>query len=320
MNSFIRATTNCLIKAFIKDKDLPEKVTDEDMRRRYAYLESLVSIVGNLVIALIKYVFGLMFQSIALMADALHSASDLLTSIVVLLGFKISSSPADEKHPYGHGRIEFIATLVIAVMLLFVGVEFVKTAYDRFITNAAVKGSYLVAAIILATAVFKEWMARFSMELGMRIDSPALIADAWHHRTDSISSILVAIALVASKYGYYKADAVLGFGVSALVAYTGITIAIDSISKLIGEVPSEEEVKDIRELALQVPGVLGVHKIKVHNYGAFREISLHIHVNQRLSIIEAHDISDQVEKAIEAKLNAKVTVHTEPLRDFKRVK
>lgn len=313
MNNLVSRSTDSLIGLFIKGGKLEKRVADPLLRRKYAYLEAYVSIFGNLLLAIVKIIMGLMLNSISLLADAAHTASDVMTSIVVLLGFKLSSSPADDKHPYGHGRIEFIATLIIAIMLLAVGVEFGKSSYTRLISNTAVRGSYLVALAMVFGAVFKEWMARFSADLGDRINASALVADAWHHRTDGIASILVAIAIVASQFGYYKVDAVFGLFVSALIIYTGISIALEAISKLIGEVPEEDELKCIEKIALSVSGVFGVHKVNVHSYGCHKEISLHVEVHNDISLVKAHDISEQVERTIEANIGCRATVHIEPL-------
>ena len=313
MNNLVSKSTNFMIVKFIKNAKPDKKVTDSLIRRKYAYLEAYVSIAGNLILAAIKIAFGLMLNSISLLADAAHTAADVLTSIVVLLGFKLSSSPADEKHPFGHGRIEFISTFVISIMLFVVGIEFGKSSYDRIISNTAVQGSYIVAFVMVLGAVFKEWMARFSIDLGNRTNASALVADAWHHRTDGIASILVAFAIVASNFGYYKVDAVFGLLVSALIVYTGISIAKEAISKLIGEVPEEEELNDITSVAMSVSGVSNVHKVNIHSYGCHKEISLHVQVNNDMSLVKAHDISEQVERTIEAKMDCRATVHIEPL-------
>jgi cation diffusion facilitator family transporter len=313
MGDIVKKSTEYMLTHFVKDNELADSVTDYEMRKKYAYLEAWVSIIGNLILAAIKILLGIALNSISLLADAAHTASDVLTSVVVLLGFKVSSSPADEKHPYGHGRIEFLATLIIAVMLIIVGIQFGKTSYERFIANSIVKGSYSVALVMLIGALFKEWMSRFSIELGMRINSSALIADAWHHRTDAIASVLVAIAIVASGFGYYKVDAIFGLGVSALIIYTGIGIARESASKLIGEAAEKDMIVSIKECALNVPGVIGIHKINVHDYGAQKIISLHIQVDKTMSLIKAHDISEQVERVIEeANVGSKAIVHVEP--------
>jgi len=315
MNKCITKSTDYLISKFANRSNLGGRVTDTILRRKYAYLEAYISIAGNLILAAIKMVLGLLLNSISLLADAAHTASDVMTSIVVLLGFKLSSSPADEKHPYGHGRLEFIATFIISLMLLVVGIEFGKSSYARLISNEEVKGSIIVVLIMILGALIKEWMARFSIELGKRTNSSALMADAWHHRTDGIASILVAVAIIASYYGYYKVDAVFGLLVSALILYTGISISLSAISQIIGEVPEKDVLNDIESMALSISGVTNVHKVNVHNYGCHKEISLHIQVDNSMSLIKAHDISEQVERRIEANMDCKAIVHIEPMME-----
>ncbi|HHY13886.1 MAG TPA: cation transporter [Thermoanaerobacterales bacterium] len=314
MDRLVQKSIEILLRIFIKDTVQPNKVTDADMRRKYAYLEAFVSISGNFILAIVKVIMGLLLNSISLLADAVHTASDVLTSIVVLIGFKFSSVPADEKHPYGHGRMEFIASFIIAAILIWVGIEFGKTSYVRLISNIPVKGSLPVAGIMVLGGIFKEWMAQFSIELGERTESAALIADAWHHRTDGIASIIVAIAIIASKYGYYKADAILGMGVSALIIYTGIIIAVESGSKLIGEAASEETINSIASYALSIPGVQDVHDIHVHDYGGHKMISLHIKVDSNLPFVKAHEISSQVEDTIKNKTHCEAIVHIDPVQ------
>lgn len=313
MNNLVSKSTDFLIFKFIRNSNPGGRVTNPITRQKYAYLEAYISIVGNLLLAAIKMALGLLLNSISLLADAVHTAADVMTSIVVLLGFKLSSTPADEKHPYGHGRLEFIATFIISLMLFLVGIEFAKSSYTRLISNTEVKGSIIVVVIMILGAIIKEWMARFSIDLGTRTNSSALVADAWHHRTDGIASILVAIAIIASYYGYYKVDAVFGLLVSALIIYTGVTIALSAISQIIGEVPAEDELKDIEGIALSVAGVSSVHKVNVHNYGCHKEISLHVQVDDNMSLIKAHDISEQVERTIEANMDCRAIVHIEPL-------
>lgn len=285
-----------------------------EYRKKVAYLEAWVSIIGNIILAAIKMVLGIMLNSISMLADAVHTASDVLTSLVVILGFKMSSIPADERHPYGHGRIEFIATLLIALMLLGVGVKFGYDSYQRYLINTPVSGSYLVVIFMIGAGLFKELMSRFSIELGHRIDSAALVADAWHHRTDAIASILVALAILASQFGYYRVDAILGFAVSVLIVWTGIEIFLDSCSKIIGE-SDDSQLETINELAHTVPGVISTHGIAVHDYGTHKMVSLHVEVEGSLPLTEAHDIADKVEDVINEDLYAVTTVHLDSYRD-----
>lgn len=302
--------TDSLIKNILKENPEEKRVNNPDLRRKYAFLEAWISIVTNFVLAVIKGILGFLMNSISLMADAVHTASDVLSSFVILLGFKISSIPADEKHPHGHGRIEFIVSLIIALMLITVGVKFGISSYERLMDNTPVSGTYWVAGIMVLAALFKEWLSLFSFDLGERINSSALIADGWHHRTDAIASVLVAIAIIASKFGYYWVDAVLGLGVSALIIYTGVEILRDAISKIIGEI-DVEEVKEIEKIALSVEQVISIHNIKVHDYGNYKDISLHIEVGHSMSVISAHQIAEQVEKIIEENIYCQAIVHVD---------
>lgn len=296
------------------DRNNSQELVKPEFRKRVAYLEAWLSILGNIFLAVIKGIFGLMLNSISMLADAVHTASDVLTSVVVIVGFKMSSMPPDQKHPHGHGRIEFIATFLISLMLLAVGVKFGYDSYQRYLANTPVSGSYLVAAFMVVAALLKELMSRISIELGNRITSSALIADAWHHRTDAIASFLVALAILASKYGYYRVDAVLGFAVSILIIWTGIEIFLDSSSKIIGE-SDEEQLERINELAHTVSGVRSTHDIAVHDYGTYKVISLHIEVDGSLPLVKAHDIADKVEETINLDLYALTTVHLDSYKD-----
>ncbi|HHW61196.1 MAG TPA: cation transporter [Syntrophomonadaceae bacterium] len=310
MNAFTRSITDFLIRNTQKNVEDIYEVNDPVQRQGFAYLEAWMSIIGNVVLAIVKFVFGFMLNSISLIADAVHTASDVLTSLVVILGFKLSSLPADEKHPHGHGRIEFIATLVIAIMLIIVGVKFGFSSYERLKANTPVQGSYLVVGVMLLAALLKELMSQISIDLGQRISSGTLIADAWHHRTDAIASVLVAIAILASGFGYYKVDAILGFGVSALIIWTGMEIFSDSASKLIGET-NQEDIAAIEQLALSVSGVADAHDIAIHDYGNSKHVVMHIEVDEKLTVIEAHSIAERVEHMVNQNMWVTTTVHVD---------
>ncbi|QGT99601.1 Cobalt-zinc-cadmium resistance protein [Candidatus Syntrophocurvum alkaliphilum] len=309
MKKLTSKTTDFLILKFLKtNKD--ENITSPDARKKIGYLEAIISIIINLFLAIIKGFFGLMINSIALLADAVHTASDVLTSLVVIMGFKLSAMPADDKHPHGHGRIEFLTTLFISMLLIYIGVQFAINSYERFVENTVVAGSYLVIAIMIFAALLKEWLAQLSVNLGERIKSTTLIADAWHHRTDAIASIMVAIAILASQFGYYRVDAILGFAVSLLIIYTGLVILNESISKIIGET-DHEEIEEIEKLAMSIEGVKNTHDILMHDYGAHKNYSLHIELDKNLTVEQAHQIADKVENLIESKKESKVIVHVD---------
>lgn len=312
MDRLTPSVSNFFIRHALTGVDTQDCVAAPEQRQKIAYLEAWISIIGNVVLAAVKLFFGFMINSISLIADAVHTASDVLTSVVVIMGFKLSAIPADDKHPHGHGRIEFIATLIISLMLLGVGVKFGMDSYHRYLENTPVKGSYLVVGIMILAGFIKELMSRISIDLGNRISSSALVADAWHHRTDAIASLLVALAILASQYGYYRVDAVLGFAVSALIIWTGIEIFSDSCSKLIGE-SDATQIEQINQLALEVAGVMAAHDIAVHDYGANKVISLHIEVDGTLPLMHAHEIAHQVEETINERMYALTTVHLDSI-------
>lgn len=305
--------TESLVRKFAKE--------DEDGqydRTSIARLEGWTSIWGNTALSMIKAILGLSLGSISILADALHSASDIITSVVVLIGFKLAQRPPDEKHPYGHGRAETAAAFIIAILLMLAGLGFGKASFDRLINPVPVRGSLLVSFIIILSALFKEWIARFSIYLGKMINSNALIADAWHHRSDALSSILVAIAIVASTYGYFWLDALFGLLVSAFIIYTGLELANSSISVLMGEAPSSDLIERIKAEAMGIEGIEDIHKINVYDYGEGKKfVSFHIEVDSLIDIKRAHDIATEVQRSIAERLGLEPIIHIEPYMEKK---
>lgn len=300
--------TEFLVRKFAKEDE-----NGQYDRASIARLEGWTSILGNFFLSIIKVILGLSLGSISLLADAVHTASDIATSAVVLVGFKIAQRPADDKHPYGHARAETTATLIISVLLIITGLTFGKASIERLIAPVTVGGSISVAIVMIFSALFKEWMARFSIYLGNMINSSALIADAWHHRSDAIATTMVAVAIVASMYGYFWVDALLGLLVSGLIIYTGLELANSSTSTLLGEAPNPEIIEEIRTEAMNVEGVQDVHKINIYDYGeGKRFVSLHIQVDSKMDIVRAHDIASVAQHSIAKRLGMEPIIHIEP--------
>jgi cation diffusion facilitator family transporter len=289
----------------------PERRSD---RRCIGYLEAWVSIVGNVVLFVFKLLSGLALNSIALVADAFHSLSDVLTSLVVLAGFAFGGRPADSDHPHGHGRIEHVATLVIAIMLLGVAISMGKGSIDRVLKPQPVRFSLAVLVLLLLSAAFKEWMARFSIHLGRKIHSKTLLADAWHHRSDAIAAGLVAVGLAVSPLGFFRLDGVLGLAVTALLLWVAWDLGRDSVNDLIGRAPDPQTVELIRAFASSQPDVLSCHGISIHDYASRAEATLHIVVNERISTLRAHRIAQAVETGLMEKLGGyyAISVHVDP--------
>ena len=283
------------------------------LRKRIGYLEAWVSIIGNVLLFLLKLLIGIAINSLSLIADAFHSLSDVLTSIVVLVGFKFGEKPADKEHPFGHGRIEIIATLIIAFLLIVVTYDIGKSAILRIISPQKVKFSSIAIIFMIASAGFKEWMASFSIFLGKKINASSLIADAWHHRSDAIASLLVGLGLIFMRFNLYLIDGILALGVAILIGWIAVRLIITSSSTLIGEAPDSELINKISQISLSVPGVLNIHDIYVHDYNTNKVISLHVEVNDNLLADAAHEIATTVEEKIKEKTHAyNVTAHIDP--------
>jgi cation diffusion facilitator family transporter len=282
------------------------------VRAKYGYLEAGVSIFGNAALFAVKLILGIMINSISLIADSFHTLSDTGTSVVVLFGFKISKKAPDREHPFGHGRAEFVATLIIAVLLVVAGLNFVLGSVERIVHVSHVEGRILIVVLMIVFAVVKELMARFSTILGKKIDSSALTADAWHHRTDAVTSVLVAVAIIGARYNYYMLDAIFGIVISAVIIYTGVKLAKDASDRLMGKTPDEDVLKNVKDAAESVDGVKDVHGIAVHDYGVSKVISMHIDVEKGVSMEDAHSIATRVEDSVRKNIKAEVTVHVEP--------
>jgi cation diffusion facilitator family transporter len=290
-------------------------VRDPEVRARYGYLEGWVSIAGNVALFAVKLALGLFIASIALVADGVHSLSDVATSVVVILGFRMARKPPDADHPYGHGRVEYIATLVIAVLLGITGLEFIMTAAgDLGDPQPLENGDYAVAVavVVLLTAVVKEALAQFCSAISRRIGSDALEADAWHHRSDALSSVGVAMAILGSYYGLTVLDPVFGVVVAVIIIYVGVRLVRTASDQLMGPAPDEALVQEIRAKALGVKDVEGVHDIAVHDYGVQKVITLHAEVREDLVLDEAHEIADRLDARLREVTSFPTIVHLDP--------
>ena len=290
-----------------------EDVTSTQNRSKVGIFQGYVSITGNIILFGIKIVLGLASASLALIADAFHTLSDVVSSMVVIFGYHIARKPPDEEHPFGHGRAETIASLTIALLIGFVGFEFFKIAISRLMNPGIIEANWVWISAIALTIFIKEWMARYSFQLGDIIHSDTLKADGMHHKSDSYSSILTIVAMAGGIYGIVWLDGAMAIGVACFMLYTGYEIAKDAINDLLGTTESPEMILNIRETACMVDGVFNVHDIIVHRYGNHSFISLHVEVSNLLSSEEIHHIADSVEKKIGDHLNAQVVTHVDPI-------
>jgi cation diffusion facilitator family transporter len=286
---------------------------DSSVRARIARLEGWISIIVNLLLFASKLVVGILINSIALIADAVHSVSDVVTSFIIILGYNLYAKPGDIEHPYGHERIEYVSSLIMAILLGVAGLEFIRTSVDRF-DNPTLSGiSIWVLIFVFLTIVVKIWLGLFAKKIGRKINSKAVEADSIHHYTDAISSMLVLIAFVGAKFGYLYFDAIGGIAVGVLLIWSCVSISKESIDSLLGTPPSPELIKEIKDICLSTSDVLNVHDVTVHSYGDRKFITAHVEVDQKKSTDRAHEIADLVEKEIEEKLNAYSVIHVDPV-------
>ena len=304
----MRYLANILVEKITRQRDLRKPAE----RHRVGLIESWVSIVGNILLTLLKAVFGLLTNSIALIADAVHSASDIFSSLVVLIGFSLARRKPDPEHPHGHGRVEYLAGLIIAVMLIGAGIAFAYSSYNRLADNIYARASIPAIAAVMLAILVKEFMFYFSDRLGKLIDSEALAGDAWHHRSDSLSSVLVLIALLGSYMGMPALDAYFGFAVSAFIIYAGYKIASQSCSRLLGKAPDKELQKGVVSCAGEVEGVIDTHDLEIHDYGSWKVVTMHIVVNGNMSLHEAHEIAHRVEDRVSSCYHCNTIVHLDP--------
>lgn len=285
-----------------------------DRRKNYGYFAGGLSILINLAIFIVKFLFGLAVNSIALIADAIHSLSDIATSLIVIIGFGISTKPPDQRHPFGHGRVERVVSIVIACLLIVVGVEFFISGIGRLQNPVIVEFQWLIIIVLFITILAKVVLSMITFNIGKTIDSSALKADAWHHTTDAISTVLVIIGFILYRYGLYYVDGIVALIIALFIAYTGLSIIIESGSILVGEAPSQKFIDHIKELALSCGGVTDVHHIHVHDYSGATEITVHIRLRADMHLDAAHAKATEVEECIKGQIKGvEVTVHAEPV-------
>ena len=305
MNVIFESITNRIIP---KSKESTKKY-----RSRIGKFQGWISIIVNGLMFFLKLLIGLIIGSISVIADAFHTLTDVISSGVVIWGFNESEKPADKNHPYGHGRAEYVATLVIAILLIVAGIEFIESSIERIVNPTIIEPEWWMIISIIITIFIKMIVAQYAEYLSSKIASGTLHADAWHHRADAISSFLVATAMILGKYGYFQVDGWTGLIVALFIMWSGFGIAKEAVDDLIGKPPTIEEINDIRKISLNVEGVIGVHDIAVHSYGKDKFASIHVEIDEQEDQMDAHLISENVEKILNKKLGVSPTVHVDPV-------
>lgn len=291
----------------------PEKQISKKYKTFIGYLEGTISIILNTLLFGLKYWVGIKTFSIAIIADSWHTLSDSLTSLVVIIGFKISSKPADKKHPYGHGQAEIISSVIIGTLLAVVGVNFLIASIQRFINHQSALYGNLAVIVFITSVIVKEGLAQFSIRAGKKINSQSLIADGWHHRSDALVSLMILVGIFTGRR-FWWVDSIMGVIVSLVIFYTTYIILKETISALIGEEPSKDFEAEIRKIVTNnVSHDVKLHHLHSHKYGDNRELTFHIRLPAGMRLEEAHRIAEELENKISEEMSIEATIHLEPL-------
>ncbi len=274
-----------------------------------------ISIITNFLLFILKYWAGIVTGSVAIIVDAWHTLSDSLSSVIVVISTRISRKPPDTDHPFGHGRADLIASLIIGFMLGVVAINFFIESAHRLMNNEAVQFGRIALIVIIISILFKEFLAQYAFMASRKTGSKALRADGWHHRSDAISSVLVLIGIFLNDF-FWWIDGVLGILISLLLVYAMFEILKDSISRILGEKPDNELIEKIREICLRRSGIhLYPHHFHIHTYGDHSELTLHINLPNDLSLEQAHTIATDIEDTIREELSIEATIHMEPMEE-----
>ena len=303
--------TDVLIKLFVKDG---ENVNDTKVRKRYGNFSSIVGMCCNFLLFALKLTLGLISGSIAITADAFNNLSDIGSNVVTFLGFKLASQPADDEHPFGHGRIEYIAALVVSFLVLEVGFTFLKDSIGKIRTPEALNFQTVSVAILIVSIAVKLWLGLFNRKLGERINSKVMMAVFTDSMGDVITTGATILSLIFFRLTGINIDGIVGVGVALVVMWAGVGIARDTLEPLIGEAIDPEVYKEIKSFVESYDGIEGTHDLLVHNYGPGRSMaSIHAEVPNDVDIEQSHEIIDRIEREAAKKLGIFLVIHMDPV-------
>ena len=303
--------SNLLVKTFIKDH---ENIENEDVRNKYGYLDGIVGIIANFILFGVKLSVGLLTSSIAIMADAFNNLSDMASSVITIVGFKLASIPPDKEHPFGHGRLEYISALIVAFMVMLVGIQFVKSSIDRILNPVPITFEIIPFILLFISILVKVWLSRFNKFMGSKINSSALKAASVDAMGDVFTSSTVLISFLAAKFTSIPIDGYAGIIVSVAILYAGYSLVKETISPLLGEAPDPELVQGINQAILSYEHIQGVHDLIIHNYGVGKSIaSVHAEIPADIDIMTIHDIIDTAEREISEKFKTHLVIHMDPI-------
>lgn len=301
-----------LIKLFIKDY---KNTSDQNVRTKYGTLSGIVGICTNLIICIIKIITGIISSSLSILADGINNLSDAGTSIVTLFGFKIANKKPDKKHPFGYQRFEYLAGIIVSIVILIVGGTLLFDSGKKLFNPETIETNWIIVGILAFSILFKFWQANFYYQMGKTIDSLSLKANATDSLVDSISTTAVLLGTIIIHFtNWYIVDAIFGIFVAVFILISGVKLLKETISPLLGVDPSEEEIEKITSKILSYPGVIGIHDLIIHNYGHNKFfVNVHVEVDRYVDIMVSHDMIDNIEHDFKREFNIDLVIHMDPV-------
>lgn len=287
---------------------------DNEKKSKYMIIEGIISVVINTLLFAFKYAVGMLSGSLSIIADAWHSLSDCISSIVVIIGGIFSKKPADKEHPFGHGRIELITSFIVGIMLIFIGYTFFVEAIKNLLNKQIASFNKMSVIAMIVSIIIKELLAQYSFWAYRKSGAKSLYADAWHHRSDSVTSVIILVGILIGK-NFWQLDSILSIIVSIVIFIAAFDVIKSSIKPLIGEYPSKEIINGIKNIAdkLNLNGE-SLHHFHIHVYGSHTEITFHIRFPKDMTVFEAHNMATVFENAIREKLSIEATIHIEAIK------
>lgn len=318
--------TKKILEIKLKNKD----IKDSTVRRSIGEFAGWVGIVLNLFMSVFKIIIGILISSISVMADGVNNAFDTAASVATIVGYRLSAKPADEEHPYGHGRIEYITGVIVSIFVIIIGVQFIKSSYDRIMNPSFVTFNYVSLGLLLLSIVLKLWFSHFNKVLGKKIESKALLATAYDSMGDVITTIVVIIPMVSGLFFSFQIDGYIGILVSLMIIFNGIKLLKETISPLIGNPPNKEVIESVRLCVLKNELVGNIHNIRYESYGGREALmTMDVELPGNITLNKAHKIIDKIEREVYLDFGIHLVIHMEPkqllredeiivLEDFKR--
>lgn len=299
-----------ICKMFVKSEDYQ----DEAVRERVGSIASFIGMFCNILLFFVKFVMGILSNSIAITSDAFNNLSDSASNIITLLGYKLAAKPADKDHPFGHGRVEYLTSLVIAMIILLVGFELLRDSFDKVLHPQPIVFSWVVLGSLIFSIALKFWMAHFYQKMGNKINSSVLKATTQDSLNDCIATGASVVALILSLFVSWPIDGLMGCFVSVFILYSGYNIIKSTVDELLGKPADKLMTHEIEKLILANPIIVGIHDMIIHDYGPGKLLgSAHVEVNSSMDFLQAHDVVDEVERQVYEKMKIMMTLHMDPI-------